>query len=121
MKFLIKNINIGLFIYFIILVMWLLFVSGNKETMTFYFVILKDIGNVLGAIVVTFLVYIFSKKNNETKKFIILKKIYQAMLIIIIMNFSKTIAGILIDLMQVVQITFFSNNAIINKIINKMR
>ena len=121
MKFLIKNINIGFFVYFIILVMWLLFVSGNKEAMTFNFVILRDIGNLLGVIVITFLVYIFSKKNNETEKFIILKKIYQAMLIIIIMNFSKTIAGMMIDLMQIVQITFFSNSDIINNVIDKTR
>jgi len=121
MKFIINNINAGLFVYFIISVISLLFVFSDAKATTFCFITLRDFGNILGAVAITFLVYNFSKESYNDQKFVIIKKIYQAMLILMLINFSKTIAGMMIDLMQIVQLTFFSNSTVINNIINKIR
>lgn len=119
MKFLIKNISTILFAYFMIMVIWLIFMGGYNELAMIHFVFLRDLGTMLCIVAITLLVYIFSTTKKEDKKFIILKKIYQIMILMVIINFSKIFAGIIIDLVQIVQMTFFSNSEIIYNVIKK--
>lgn len=85
-----------------------------------YFVILRNFGILLFMVIAGFLAYIFTISKNNDEKFQVLKKISAIIFLSIILNFSKIIAGVLFDEIELVLSVLFNDQELTQKIVQNL-
>jgi hypothetical protein len=107
MKKIIKYSNKTFFAFIVLTFLAVLLFFKDSGVSTMVFTYLRDFGNILAVLILILYAYGFSTSNDKIYQSEILKRIIKLFLMLILLNFTKTLAGIFFDWMTLIQNVFF--------------
>lgn len=120
MNFINKHAIKIFFSYIIFCVLLFILIYSIPSMSPVVFTTCRDIGNFLAFVIVLVLICSFSINKDNKNKFFILKNITAILFLTILLNFSKVIAGIFIDMSEIVLLTLFSSQELSEEIIKNL-
>ena len=120
MNFINKHAIKIFFSYIIFCILLFVLIYSTTSVLQTVFAICRDIGNFLAFIIISILIYLFSIKENSKDKFFILKNITAMLFLAILLNFSKVIAGVFIDSMEIILLILFNSQELTKEIVNNL-